>query len=76
MRSASSPGASDGDMGVYGRMMGLPLSFTIAAGLDALTSRNDATGMRDASFSGNSKIKLEQALSERKTTRKRVLKIR
>ena len=40
--------------------MGLPLESRSASGLDALTRRNDATGMRDASLFGNSKTKLKQ----------------
>ena len=62
-------------MGVYGRIMGLPLSLS-ASGLDALTSRNDATGRRDASLLGNSKTKLEKAFSKSKNIKKRMAKIR
>ena len=72
MRSASSPGASGGETGVYGRTMGLPLASSNAS-LDAFTRRNDATGISDASLFGNSKTKLKQDFSKRnRIVRKRI----
>ena len=45
-------------MAVYGRRTGLPLASTRASAVDALTRRQEATGMRDAALSGSSKTKL------------------
>ena len=58
-RKVSSPGASGGDMGVYGRITGRPLSSLSASGSEAFTTTQDATGRRDAWSSGNSKMNLD-----------------
>lgn len=60
IRRVRTPGASDGLTGVYGRMTGLPLASTRASGSEALTRRQDATGIKEASPLGSSKTNLEE----------------
>ena len=60
MRKVSSPGAFEGEMGVYGRITGFPCSFFNASGSDDLTTTQDATGRSEAWFSGNSKMNLKR----------------
>jgi len=43
--------------------MGFPLGSLRASGSEAFTRRQDATGMRDASLLGNSKMKLRRVMS-------------
>lgn len=60
IKKVSSPGASDGEIGVYGRITGLPFLSTSASGFDDLTTTHDAIGRRDASLSGSSKMNLDR----------------
>lgn len=57
--STNSPSLSEGEIGVYGRTIGLPLASFKTSGSDALTTIQDATGKSDAWPSGNSNINLE-----------------
>lgn len=56
----SSPLRSGGEMGVYGRIMGLPLASLRASGSEDLTMMHEATGSNDASLSGSAKMNLTQ----------------
>jgi hypothetical protein len=47
-------------MGVYGRMMLLPLASFKASGFDDLMTTQEATGNRDASLSGSSNTNLNE----------------
>ena len=58
IRIDSSPCLSEGVIGVYGRMTGLPLSSTSAFGSVDFTTKHEATGNKEASSSGSSKTKL------------------
>jgi hypothetical protein len=64
---------SGGETGVYGRMTGLPFGSFRASGSEAFTTRQEATGRREASLLGNSKTKLsnQSAKSEKNPRRKR-----
>lgn len=52
------PGASEGETGVYGRMMGLPFLSSRASGSELLTIIHDVIGKRDGSPLGISNTKL------------------
>lgn len=55
---ANSPFLSGGEMGVYGRIMGLPFASFNASGLDDLTTKHEATGIRAAWLFGSSNMNL------------------
>jgi hypothetical protein len=62
MRNWTSPFLSGRDTGVYGRIMGFPLSPTRAAGSGDLTTTQDATGSKVAVPSGRANVNLETKL--------------
>lgn len=63
-RKTSSPCASEGEIGVYGRMTGSPLASFKGEGESSgdLTMTQEATGRRDTWFPGSSKVSLSNEL--------------
>src|ERR1700730_264363 len=71
IRNVSSPFCEEGDIGVYGRMIDLPLSSLSASGSLDFTTTHEATGRSDASLLGisNTNLRAHYTAVTRYTTR-------